>query len=201
MLLGKLINSGRVWFGSVPTGPGDQAMPPGDGLCLHVGCGSVKLPGWINIDSNSECQPDRVMSMQEIPTQFALGSVRCILSIHSINYLRRWEAEAFFQGCFGLLAHGGQLIIETPMFDQISGRMVHALGDPREELECIRAVFAFGLDDMASQRAYEPYKFAWTRSLLADSLRSVGFKEVTFADPVTHGKLRWRDSRIVATKA
>jgi len=191
----RLLSPPRDDRGWVPAGS------TGEGLKLHVGCGMVKLDGWVNIDSNPACSPDCVMDLRELGEHFQPGSISEILSVHSVNYLRLWEAQDFFASCFRMLRPGGELTIETPMFDKIAREFVSRRHDRDGEIECVRAMFAFGLDDMAVRRGYEPYRFSWTESLIKAELGAAGFSRVKIADPLTHGRMKWRDSRIVATKA
>jgi len=46
---------------------------------LHLGCGTNKLAGWINIDSVAGCGPDRVLDLTE-PLPYADQSVDEILA-------------------------------------------------------------------------------------------------------------------------
>jgi SAM-dependent methyltransferase len=120
--------------------------------------------------------------------------------IHSLSYLRLWQARDLFAECHHLLQGGGRLVIELPDAGKCMQAALDAQGDPDRYLESIRGLYAFDLDDIARRRAYTPYAFGWSFWHLEGELKRAGFKQISFADPVTHGRRLWRDLRCEATK-
>lgn len=87
-----------------------QAQP----IYLHIGCGRVKLPGFINIDRDGE--PDARLDVRDgLP--FPPGSVQGIFSEHFIEHLDQGELLAFLRDCRRVLADGGLLRLATPDLD------------------------------------------------------------------------------------
>ncbi|WP_085647542.1 MULTISPECIES: methyltransferase domain-containing protein [unclassified Pseudomonas] len=79
---------------------------------LHLGCGSVTFPGWINIDLDSPTA-DRLLDLTE-PLPFADSSVSHIFNEHFIEHVTREQAVAFLKECFRVLTPGGAIRITTP---------------------------------------------------------------------------------------
>lgn len=83
-------------------------------LYLHIGCGRVKLPGFVNIDRDGD--PDVRLDVRDgLP--FAPGSVQGIFSEHFIEHLDQGELLAFLRDCRRVLADGGVVRLATPDLD------------------------------------------------------------------------------------
>lgn len=56
---------------------------------LHIGCGGHRLPDFINIDINPECQVDVVMDLprDSLTERFGENSVDEIYSIHALEHM------------------------------------------------------------------------------------------------------------------
>ncbi len=88
-----------------------MTVPGAKPLYLHIGCGKVKLPGFINIDLEGD--PDVRLDVREgLP--FPPGSVRGIFSEHFIEHLTQGELLAFLRDCRRVLVDGGILRLATP---------------------------------------------------------------------------------------
>lgn len=85
-------------------------------VLLNLGCGSRKLPGFINIDMEpgADLQVDLT---QGLP--FEDGSVQGIVSEHFIEHISQAEALRLLRECRRVLAPGGVLRIATPDLDAI----------------------------------------------------------------------------------
>ena len=58
-------------------------------LKLNLGCGSRKLDGWVNVDKEPVCAPDRVVDLETFPWPFETDSVGEVLFQHSLEHLGR----------------------------------------------------------------------------------------------------------------
>jgi predicted SAM-dependent methyltransferase/outer membrane murein-binding lipoprotein Lpp len=83
---------------------------------LHVGCGKVKLPGWLNIDV--EPGADLVIDVRQgLP--FEENSVDFIYNEHFVEHLTYEEGEKVLREFWRCLKKGGVLRIATPDLDFI----------------------------------------------------------------------------------
>lgn len=59
---------------------------------LHIGCGNHRLDGWVNIDANPACQPDKVMSLPDdsLLLEFDENTVDEIYSSHALEHMPRF---------------------------------------------------------------------------------------------------------------
>jgi predicted SAM-dependent methyltransferase len=101
---------------------GNTEVAPPLARKLHVGCGKVKLPGWLNIDV--EPSADLVIDVRGgLP--FDDNSIDFIYNEHFIEHLTYEEGEKVLKEFWRCLKKGGVLRIATPDLDfliQIYGR-------------------------------------------------------------------------------
>ena len=85
---------------------------------LHLGCGTNKLPGWINIDSVAGCQPDRVLDLMR-PLPFADQSVEEILAEDLLEHFDKYMRFVVFGEWARVLRIGGRITVQVPNFKKI----------------------------------------------------------------------------------
>jgi predicted SAM-dependent methyltransferase len=79
---------------------------------LHLGCGDVRLKGWVNIDLDT---PTADMNIDlTLPLPFADNSVSHIFSEHFIEHITRQQAVSFLAECKRTLSEHGVMRISTP---------------------------------------------------------------------------------------
>ena len=86
-----------------------------EGLCLHLGSGSIKIPGWINVDpytKESDCKDD----MRYLPS-FEENTVSKIVSHHAIEHLPMRSIWPMLKRWYSLLKPEGTLEIGAPDFE------------------------------------------------------------------------------------
>jgi hypothetical protein len=168
-------------------------------LRLHLGCGSNYLEGWINIDISDRYKVDMRMNFQDIKNHFQVNTVTEIMMIHSISYLRLWEARDFFAEVYSVLQTGGKFTLEFP--DVV--KCVKVIAKEKEYdayIEGIRALYAFDMSQIKKKNEYQPYAFGWSAWHIITELQKVGFSSIVVKDPQTHGHLVWRDTRVESIK-
>ena len=79
---------------------------------LHLGSGSIRLEGWLNIDIDAP-QADLKLDLRN-PLPCADNSVRFVFSEHFIEHITRPEAVRLLRECWRVLAPGGVLRLSTP---------------------------------------------------------------------------------------
>jgi predicted SAM-dependent methyltransferase len=80
-------------------------------LKLHLGCGTVHLDGWVNIDR--EPRADLTADVRR-PLPFGDGAARLIYHEHLMEHLTLDEGRRCLRDWFRLLQPGGTLRIATP---------------------------------------------------------------------------------------
>lgn len=79
---------------------------------LHLGCGSVKLAGWINVDLESPVADMHLDLRQPLP--FNEGSVEFVFAEHFIEHVERHEAQRLLSDLCRVLKPGGTIRLATP---------------------------------------------------------------------------------------
>jgi len=167
---------------------------------LHLGCGGEYWPGYVNVDVDPAANADLIMSFTDLPSVCAPSSISEVVMIHSLSYLRLWEAQELFEGLHLVMAQGGRVIIELPDVVKCAAAMT-ACPEPNDDyIEAIRGIYAFGVDQLINREEFVTYRFGWSGAHLKKELESAGFFDVKIMDPQTHGARTWRDVRIEATR-
>ena len=86
---------------------------------LHVGCGTVRFEGWINLDADTDvAKPDVVWDLRNgLPTPDA--SCQYIHSEHVVEHIPVAAGVRFFQECRRSLVPGGVMRVAMPSLDVI----------------------------------------------------------------------------------
>ena len=80
---------------------------------LHLGCGSIRLPGWINIDNRTGNAVDVKWDLRwgiPLPT----ASVALYYSEHLFEHMALLDGRALLRDCHHTLAPGGTIRIAMP---------------------------------------------------------------------------------------
>lgn len=64
-------------------------------LRLNLGCGSHKLDGYLNVDSQAACHPDQIVQLESIPWPWANNTVDEIFMSHVLEHLGA-QTETYF---------------------------------------------------------------------------------------------------------
>jgi hypothetical protein len=170
-----------------------------DPLKLHLGCGNVYLNDYVNIDLSSDSLADVVSDFKDIYKLYPKNSVSEILMVHSISYLRLWEAKDFFNECHYLLKEGGKLLMEFPDIEKCAVKLTKSKNDYPNYIEAIRGVYAFDLDQIKKKESFYTYPFGWSAWHIELELKKTGFNDITCSDGLLHDN-KWRDTRVEAIK-
>jgi len=93
-------------------------MAEGGPIRLHLGCGTKKLQGWINIDSVHACQPDVILDISE-PLPYKDLSVDEILAEDLLEHFDKYLRYVVFSEWARVLKIGGTITIQVPNFKKI----------------------------------------------------------------------------------
>lgn len=88
---------------------------------LHIGCGSKKLEGYINVDLRKTSAADVVVNIlsPDFKEMFKPNSVDEIYSCHMLEHIPESKAKIFLADCLTILKLGGILNIEIPLIDRL----------------------------------------------------------------------------------
>jgi predicted SAM-dependent methyltransferase len=167
---------------------------------LHLGCGSDYWPGYVNVDISPNSLRDLQMDFTKIKKIYPANSVREVALIHSLSYLRLWQARDLFADLYRILEPGGVIVIELPDLSKCAQKALQCKKSKAEYLEAVRGLYAFDMEQIERKEMFTPYAFGWSSWHLEQELEKVGFRNITISDPQTHGRRIWRDTRIEAIK-
>jgi hypothetical protein len=152
----------------------------------------------VNVDADRRANSDVCLDFTEVGAVFSDASVSEVVMIHSLSYLRLWQARDLFKDLKRLMQPGGRLIIEFPDLAKCARMALDSDAQPERYLEAVRGLYAFDLDQIASRAMFTPYAFGWSAWHLKLELEQAGFRNVRVCDPQTHERRLWRDTRLEA---
>ncbi|MBI5149248.1 MAG: hypothetical protein HZA28_00555 [Candidatus Omnitrophica bacterium] len=85
---------------------------------LHLGCGTKKLEGWINIDSVPECRPDLVHDITK-PLPYADQAADELLAEDLLEHFDKYIRYLVFYEWTRVLKVGGKITLQVPDFKTI----------------------------------------------------------------------------------
>jgi predicted SAM-dependent methyltransferase len=150
---------------------------------LHLGCGTVILPGWLNVDSQPYPGVDRVLDVREgLPFE----DVELIFSEHFLEHLDLDDGLALLRECRRVLRDDGVLRLTTPNLDWVWATSYAtrwtAESATRATIDATQWPHnaSAARDCLALNRAFRAWghRFLYNRAMLQDALRDAGFAEV-----------------------
>jgi predicted SAM-dependent methyltransferase len=134
---------------------------------LHLGCGTVDLPGFVNIDANPHPHVHFIRDV-ESPHLWQPGAADLIYASHVLEHVPWTRVPAVLARWRSFLKPGGVLRLSVPDFDAL-----HDYYAVTKDLAWITPPL------MGSQcDAYDVHRAVFTRSALEALLRDAGFSEV-----------------------
>lgn len=145
---------------------------------LHVGCGRVALPGWINIDNQRSPAVDYVVDVRR---GLPFADLDFVYAEHFIEHLDFDDAARFLQECRRVLKPEGVLRLTTPSLDWVVMTQYHP-SEWASDDEAVR-------DSFWINKAFRGFghRFLYNWPSLAASLHHAGFGVV---EPLRYGESR-----------
>lgn len=150
-------------------------------LKLHLGCGPVALPGWVNVDNLPYPGVD---FMWDLVRGIPFREARLIFAEHFIEHLSYSDARAFVAQCREVLRYDGVLRLTTPNLDWVWQVSYH----PQQWTDRDQPV----RECFVTNRAFRGWghQFLYNFPTLASLMRNAGFRDV---EQQTYGQSRRRD--------
>lgn len=83
---------------------------------LNLGCGSNKIEGFVNVDSEESCKPDLIHDFMKAGIPAKSGAVDEIVFFHCIEHIRKAQHKFLLKDMWRVLKPGGTLILSYPEF-------------------------------------------------------------------------------------
>lgn len=157
------------------------ASQPQSPLKLHLGCGGVRLDGFVNIDlhphdpdqvdsSRDGCSADAYADMRALG--LAVNSVNEIRTYHTIDHFVRWECLEMLSDWYRMLKPNGKLVVEVADFS----RCVLWLFHPRASRRRAARTQFYG--NQWDRIDFETHRYVWSASEIKRELLGIGFSRV-----------------------
>lgn len=87
-------------------------------LKLNLGCGSQKLKGYINIDSEKSCRPDLLLDILRESLPYKDKSVDEVVLFHTIEHIAKRNHKIILNQVHRVLKPSGQFLLSYPEFSE-----------------------------------------------------------------------------------
>jgi len=160
---------------------------------LNLGCGISKQEGYLNIDIDPACNPDKIASA--IDLYFIEDeSVELVVTRHMVEHLWPDEVPKFFKEMKRVIKKGGRLIIECPDLEKCFENMKKFPDRPEIGINGI-----FG-NNFEKRKINNLHKTGFTKDILRKYLEQNNFKIIKFYDSVKYHGYPQRDIGVEAIK-
>ena len=146
-----------------------------EGVRLHLGCGDVHKPGYVNVDMVGSGAADVKGDIMSLP--FAPGSADSIDTFHVIEHFDFIHCKYLLSEWSMVLKAGGSLVIETPDLNETYRHFVRSDTDSQEK----KLHWIFGIDSPGMSHKVG-LSFDLARKLLEES----GFVDIQRGKPSSH---------------
>jgi ubiquinone/menaquinone biosynthesis C-methylase UbiE len=163
----------------------------GGPVLLHIGCGRIASPEFINVDAQPYPHVHLVTDDIANLPQWDDGTVDMIYMSHILEHIQTTRLKAVLEEMNRLLKVGGILRLSVPDFD----RLIEVYRAAHKDLDVIHQMLMGGQDS-----SYNIHYCAFNRKSLSRLLLGAGFREVRAWDPATCGYHDFEDKscRVVA---
>jgi len=87
---------------------------------LHIGCGGVRINGFINIDTFKTSATDFICEIEDLPKYIKPNSIRLIYSSHTLEHFSRKDSIQVLKMFYDFLEPEGELRISVPDLTKLS---------------------------------------------------------------------------------
>lgn len=141
---------------------------------IHIGCGDIKLNGWINIDARPSDHVHIITDKIDL-NHFSDNSIGVIYLSHVLEHFDLAEVENLLNLFYKKLKSGGVLLIAVPDFQSIALKYIE-----NNNLSFYEKALVGGQD-----YEYNYHKSVFDFNLLKDKLLKAKFSEIYKYDTIT----------------
>lgn len=140
---------------------------------LHIGCGDVKINGFINIDAFKTPATDFVCGIEDLPKYIKANSIRLIYSSHTLEHFSRRDSIQVLKMFYDFLEPLGELRISVPDLIKLSDAVKTKKKLEAKDMDLLQGVLMGGQDTR-----YNYHKSMYWFDLLKQILLDIGFKDI-----------------------
>lgn len=146
------------------------ALPNVDGgkVYLHLGCGDINHPKFINIDALPAPHVHYIGGIEKLP-RFKDQSVNLVYASHALEHISHLKTDEVLNEWYRVLRHGGILRISVPNFDCL----LDIYQNSGSSMESILGNLMGG-----QHYKYNYHKTMFNQASLTSLMKKAGFKEV-----------------------
>ena len=153
-----------------------------EGYCIHIGCGEIVLPNYINIDARPLSHVHFISkNISRLPF-LKNNSAQVIYACHVIEHLPTAVVPKALAEYFRILKPGGILRLSVPDLD----RLMEIYQKEGKTIEAIQPILMGGQDYL-----YNFHQSVFNRAYLEKLLFDAGFKKTREWDPSTFAYNDW----------
>jgi predicted SAM-dependent methyltransferase len=89
-----------------------------DVVKLNLGCGSNKIPGYINIDMEPTCKPDLVCNFVNVKLPYKANTIDEVVLFHTVEHIHKPHHVRIFLDIWRILKPDGELYVSYPEFSK-----------------------------------------------------------------------------------
>ena len=154
---------------------------------LNIGCGSRTFSGWVNIDHDLECAPDRLIDVGTTLLPYSDQSVEAIYCSHALDHLSWREGRFFLRECFRVLRVGAPIrvvVCDLRAFAEayLDGTIdKFAWFQPPEFRAARTPGMKFGFvacGNMGDRGSWRGHKHLYDAASLCEMIQAAGFRNV-----------------------
>lgn len=136
-------------------------------LKLHLGCGNIKIEGFVNIDTTYLPNVDVIDNVRHL-RKFDKNSVDLIYASNVLEHLGRWEYKPALERWYELLKPKGILRLSVPNFTALCEYYMET-----KDLETLYPALYAGQD-----APWNYHYWCWDFEMLKKELEAIGFIDV-----------------------
>lgn len=158
----------RVAVGTASRALRPPPRPQGTELYLHLGCGTIDHPRFVNVDGFPYPHVHHVGSLDDL-SAFADGSAALVYACHCLEHFPHAQVPRILAEWRRVLRPGGVLRLSVPDFDLLLG----IYEEQARDVAAIQMVLMGGQFDR-----YDFHKVAFTRRSLTQLFEQAGLRDV-----------------------
>ncbi len=181
----------------------DPSIP----LKLHLGCGSVNYPGFVNIDFFDSEKPDSsrggqkmkadvLLDIRQLRSHVDSASVDHVLMVHVLEHFTRWAAISLMSDILHVLKPGGTLEMEHPDLDACIAFYLHDKRRMNTPIGSLNIGFTQFYGNQWDELDYETHRYVWTKGELESVAKTIGFDVVELHNNAMY-HVPGRDMRVI----